>query len=172
MILWVKPSSFLVENQQSETPPITAFHGKAKAWGLTSKPIKRLKIETIDTFDEDEHFSQWSNWSPCRKPGERRIRRRKCFNLRKCVGALMEVGECPKDEAESLPADSRGLGAAQELPFSINEKEKTESGAPPGIVPVAQKPEPELKIVEDRNEAIWSPWPEVCQVNFVYFNFF
>lgn len=47
-------------------------------------------------FFQEEHFSQWSNWSPCRRPGERRIRRRKCYNLQKCVGALMEVKKCPK----------------------------------------------------------------------------
>ncbi|VDO23795.1 unnamed protein product [Haemonchus placei] len=41
------------------------------------------------------YFSDWSDWTPCTKAGERQIRRRKCLDLRRCLGALMQVRNCP-----------------------------------------------------------------------------
>lgn len=170
--LEVKPSSFLTESHVEGTSPVNVVHRKAKAQEVAQKPIKRLKIETLSGFDENDHFSHWSNWSPCKRPGERRIRRRKCYNLRKCVGALMEVGECPntmqetdseyQDEDELLPTDDKGP-IPPALPFSVNDKSKVESGAPPGILPTVKKPESENKTPENKERAIWSPWPGVCQ---------
>uniref|UniRef100_A0A915PC90 Apple domain-containing protein n=1 Tax=Setaria digitata TaxID=48799 RepID=A0A915PC90_9BILA len=90
--LEVMPSPFQDENQHGEGLDSVAVLEKAEA----QEPIKRLKIRTLNGFKDEGHFSEWSNWSPCRRPGERRIRRRKCYNLQKCVGALMEVNQCPK----------------------------------------------------------------------------
>uniref|UniRef100_A0A1I8EM70 Uncharacterized protein n=1 Tax=Wuchereria bancrofti TaxID=6293 RepID=A0A1I8EM70_WUCBA len=82
-----------VEKQHTErtNSVVVVFHERAK----TQKPMNRLKIITLSGFKDEDHFSQWNNWSPCRRPGERSIRRRKCYNLQKCVGALMEVKKCP-----------------------------------------------------------------------------
>ncbi|EFO17115.1 hypothetical protein LOAG_11388 [Loa loa] len=95
--LEVRPLPSQVENQHTErtNSVVVIVQERTKA----QKPVKRLKIITLSGF-KDDHFSQWSNWSPCRRAGERSIRRRKCYNLQKCVGALMEVKKCPKTVQE------------------------------------------------------------------------
>ncbi|ETN70668.1 PAN domain protein [Necator americanus] len=59
--------------------------------------IKRVleSAEKEETEQYPTYFSDWSDWTPCTKGGERQIRRRKCLDLRRCLGALMQVRNCP-----------------------------------------------------------------------------
>ncbi|PIO71697.1 hypothetical protein TELCIR_06397 [Teladorsagia circumcincta] len=67
--------------------------------------IKRVLENTPkeDAEDYPTYFSDWSDWTPCTKAGERQIRRRKCLDLRRCLGALMQVRNCPAVLPEPVP---------------------------------------------------------------------
>ncbi|KAE9414128.1 hypothetical protein Angca_002505 [Angiostrongylus cantonensis] len=59
----------------------------------TNTALEREENEQIQEFPT--YFSEWSDWTACTKAGERQIRRRKCLNLRRCLGALMQLRNCP-----------------------------------------------------------------------------
>uniref|UniRef100_A0AAF5PUW2 Apple domain-containing protein n=4 Tax=Wuchereria bancrofti TaxID=6293 RepID=A0AAF5PUW2_WUCBA len=165
-----------VEKQHTErtNSVVVVFHERAK----TQKPMNRLKIITLSGFKDEDHFSQWNNWSPCRRPGERSIRRRKCYNLQKCVGALMEVKKCPitiKEEVKlrEVVPDDRGLQTTINkeglltpvLPERLNIANKTDlrTGILHGISSQLQQSHSEKEFKEKTNEKVWSPWRGVCQ---------
>ncbi|VBB33797.1 unnamed protein product [Acanthocheilonema viteae] len=173
--LEVRPSPFQVENQHIEktNSVVVVVHEGSKI----QKPIKRLKIITLSGFEDEDHFSQWSNWSPCRRSGERKIRRRKCYNLQKCVGALMEVKKCPETvqgEPEFRAVmDSRGLRTAvnkkEELTWvpaeRLNFANKTDirTGGIRLDISSLQQSHSEKEPTEKTDEMIWSPWRGICQ---------
>ncbi|VDM97328.1 unnamed protein product [Thelazia callipaeda] len=193
--LEVRPSTFQIENHYGERENSGAtIQGKAKAFALPQKPIKRLKIETLNALEEEDHFSQWSQWSECKKAGERSIRRRKCYNLRKCVGGLMEVMKCPKilqdvepkyrggHETQTIygkePASASSLltqGAAGPplrpsltslgLPFVINDNTGNGADIADDILFNSEQSMSSNQYKKKTSEEIWSPWPGVCQVN-------
>ncbi|KAL3071005.1 hypothetical protein niasHS_016203 [Heterodera schachtii] len=85
-----------------------------------------------ERFEGSEgYFSLWGPWTPCTMPGERRVRRRKCLDLRRCKGSLMQVDYCPRD----IPAveDEPQLSAeVQQAPILTRHHQ-------PIQVPVAQR---------------------------------
>ncbi|KAI1732211.1 PAN domain-containing protein [Ditylenchus destructor] len=141
---------------------------------LQLKPIKADKtgLSKPET-QEDGYFSKWGEWTPCTTPGERRIRRRKCLDLRRCKGALMQVDYCPKDlpQADSLeetPTESSSgpIGPVRN-PLPINSAPASSSaGSPPSILPPVL-PQKELKPLPagapGNPEDVWSPWLGTCQ---------
>ncbi|VIO85824.1 PAN domain containing protein [Brugia malayi] len=145
---------------------------------FTSEENEEKHLEKNLPLEED-HFSQWNNWSPCRRPGERSIRRRKCYNLQKCVGALMEVKKCPiiiKEEVklkEAVP-DDHGLQTTinreglltSVLPERLNIANKTDlrTAILHGISSqLQQQSHSEKEFKEKTDEKVWSPWRGVCQ---------
>ncbi|KAM3727133.1 Uncharacterized protein ACO02O_03817 [Dirofilaria immitis] len=155
-----------VENQHIErtNSVIVVVHEAIKA----EKPVKRLNIITLDKFKNEDHFSEWSNWSPCRRLGERRIRRRKCYNLQKCVGALMEVKKCHKTiqkiEPEMKENDKKLFSSA--LPEKPNRENETDLGTDiPSHDTFSQswQSHSENESTEKTDDKIWSPWRGICQ---------
>ncbi|OZC10772.1 PAN domain protein [Onchocerca flexuosa] len=168
--LEVRPSPHQVENQETErmNSAIVIQEGiKAQ------KPIKRLNIITLNKFKDKNHFSEWSDWSPCRRLGEKRIRRRKCYNLQRCIGALMEVKKCPKTIRKVEPdfKDGDGLQKANDsIPLMSVPPEKSNSnkiglgtGISDDVSSQTQQPHSENESTEKTNEKIWSPWRGICQ---------
>ncbi|VDM92362.1 unnamed protein product [Litomosoides sigmodontis] len=165
--LEVRPSPLQVESQQIEK---------------TSSPAKRLKITTLNEFKDEDHFSQWSNWSPCRRSGEKRIRRRKCYNLQKCVGSLMEVKKCPNTiqgdpEIRAIPDDhgirttvgmERLLLSVPRERLNLTSKADVKTGIQVGIASQLQKSYSDKESMEKANKNIWSAWRGVCQVNIIF----
>ncbi|CAG9536973.1 unnamed protein product [Cercopithifilaria johnstoni] len=163
-----------VENQEIEKTNslVVVVHKRAEI----QKPIKRLKIITLNGFKDENHFSQWSNWSPCKRSGERRIRRRKCYNLQKCIGALMEVKKCPKIIQEP---EFRAVPDGHELRTTIDKKElltpvpserlnlanktNVRTGIRMSISSQLQQSHLEKEPTEKTNEKVWSPWRGICQ---------
>jgi len=117
-------------------------------------------------------FSDWGPWTVCTEPGERRIRRRKCLDLRRCKGALMQVDYCSKDIKKPLPqasAEEQQSGPAPppvRSPLPIGAPLATGAGAPPSILP-PKLPDKELKPLPEgapgKATDVWSPWLGVCQ---------
>ncbi|KAI1732214.1 PAN domain protein [Ditylenchus destructor] len=164
------------QQQMSETTPqveqpLRSFEPTKH---LQLKPIKADKtgLSKPET-QEDGYFSKWGEWTPCTTPGERRIRRRKCLDLRRCKGALMQVDYCPKDspQADSLeetPTESSSgpIGPVRN-PLPINSAPASSSaGSPPSILPPVL-PQKELKPLPagapGNPEDVWSPWLGTCQ---------
>ncbi|GMT06306.1 hypothetical protein PENTCL1PPCAC_28480, partial [Pristionchus entomophagus] len=126
-------------------------------------------IESVD--DETDlsdpyttFFSEWSDWTPCKTSGERRIRRRKCLDLRRCLGALMQVENCP-----ALTTKTPELVTEDELKSVRSIVAAPLEGDPlAGIDTVTSSPEPEVEIAQvgasDVGDGyIWSPWLGTCQ---------
>ncbi|KAH7711190.1 protein C52B11.1 [Aphelenchoides avenae] len=117
---------------------------------------------------EDGSFSKWGNWTECTQPGERRIRRRKCLDLRRCRGALMQVGYCPRDigttQAPETESTDGPVGPVRS-PLPVAREGGSSAGSPPSILP-QQLPQKELKPLPAGAPAfdeIWTPWTGVCQ---------
>jgi hypothetical protein len=119
--------------------------------------------------EEDSYFSKWSDWTECTQPGQRKIRRRKCLDLRRCKGALMQVDWCPKvlpkvvEDSETDKTEDGPIGPTRNpLPVAADSSE----GSPPGILP-PQLPNKVLKPLPEgapgHPEDVWSPWLGVCQ---------
>ncbi|VDM41131.1 unnamed protein product [Toxocara canis] len=180
-IVQVDPATILAEQQRGELDmnEIT-FERKAKARGVKSS--KKLNIKTIANTDEllasllqeaSGYFSLWSEWTPCLSSGERKVRRRKCLDLRKCVGALMEVDKCPEDvsmEHDSL-SQVRAIVSAgpmgPEMSIPIRNSHAAKQALPPSIMPshlpAKKKTFPHSTAIHNVFEDIWSPWLGVCQ---------
>ncbi|TMS36540.1 hypothetical protein L596_003682 [Steinernema carpocapsae] len=135
--------------------------------------------EPVATTEEprkeaDIYFSDWSEWTECVNPGERKIRRRMCLNMKKCVGSLMEIGWCPEDLPVQVKSsegsdekESGGPVGPVRTPLPVADSKNTaEAGSPPSILP-PQMPKRELKpLPKDAPGTandIWSPWLGVCQ---------
>lgn len=76
---------------------------------LAGTPLASSPAPLLNVADPERlYFSSWTAWTPCRMSGERRIRRRKCLDLKKCRGTLMQFENCPVQLAlvETTPADS------------------------------------------------------------------
>ncbi|KAK6008998.1 PAN domain protein [Ostertagia ostertagi] len=117
--------------------------------------IKRVLENTPKEDGEDypTYFSDWSDWTPCTKAGERQIRRRKCLDLRRCLGALMQVRNCPAvlpEPVQSGPIES--VRSVIDVP-RIPEYDDTD----PGQVDLRQPSGSQVA------ENVWSPWLGVCQ---------
>ncbi|KAI6225328.1 hypothetical protein M3Y99_01354400 [Aphelenchoides fujianensis] len=125
--------------------------------------------------EENRFFSAWGSWTPCSNVGERRVRRRKCLDLKKCRGSLMQLDYCPaelvllntNDEQAEEDAFSRGPVGPIRQPLPIAEDGgNPASGSPPAILPpqLPQKPRETLpEGAPGRAEDVWSPWLGVCQ---------
>lgn len=138
--------------------------------------LKAAGPPSID-LEENRYFSTWSSWTSCSNVGERRIRRRKCLDYKKCHGRLTEIDYCPpelivqEESIEEQPdndAFARGpVGPVrQPLPVAKNQGNE-EAGSPPSILP-PQLPKQKTEVLPDgapgSPEDIWSPWLGVCQV--------
>ncbi|KAI6187682.1 hypothetical protein M3Y98_00270800 [Aphelenchoides besseyi] len=126
--------------------------------------------------EEGRFFSTWENWTPCSNIGERRVRRRKCLDTKKCRGSLMQLDYCPpelvlrnanEEQAEEDAFSHGPIGPVrQPLPVSVDASNEA-NGAPPAILP-PQLPQKTREPLPDgapagRPEDVWSPWLGVCQ---------
>ncbi|VDM74711.1 unnamed protein product [Strongylus vulgaris] len=120
---------------------------------LSIKPVfESAEKEKEDVEEYPTYFSEWSDWTPCTKGGERQIRRRKCLDLRRCLGALMQVRNCPAvlpEPAQSGPVES--VRSVIEVP-RIPEYDDADGN-----------PEVRPSTVVQQAESVWSPWLGVCQ---------
>ncbi|KAL6722761.1 hypothetical protein Aduo_017852 [Ancylostoma duodenale] len=118
--------------------------------------IKRV-LESAEKEDSEEYptyFSEWSDWTPCTKGGERQIRRRKCLDLRRCLGALMQVRNCPAvlpEAVQSGPIESvRSVIEVPRIPeYDDADGNQFDARSSP--------------VVQQSSETVWSPWLGVCQ---------
>ncbi|KAL3111565.1 hypothetical protein niasHT_012538 [Heterodera trifolii] len=144
-----RPRPFSTEILPSETVSYTvpAFGSASSVSTLSPPPqptttvtaaTQQHEIVALDDGSPEErfegsegYFSLWGPWTPCTMPGERRVRRRKCLDLRRCKGSLMQVDYCPRD----IPAveDEPQLSAeVQQAPILTRHHQ-------PIQVPVAQR---------------------------------
>lgn len=117
----------------------------------TNTALEREENEQIQEFPT--YFSEWSDWTACTKAGERQIRRRKCLNLRRCLGALMQLRNCPAvlpDPVQSGPMKS--VRSVIDVP-RIPDYDDTDGDQ------FAVRPTPSTV----QPEAVWSSWQGVCQ---------
>uniref|UniRef100_A0A7E4ZUZ3 Apple domain-containing protein n=1 Tax=Panagrellus redivivus TaxID=6233 RepID=A0A7E4ZUZ3_PANRE len=157
----------VVQQKPEEPEEKSSLKAKPVKEGVTKQLAIQKLVVPAEVREEDNYFSEWAEWTPCTQPGERKIRRRKCLDLKKCKGALMQVDWCPRnlpvtsteapDSAETGP-----VGPVREpLPVA-----KTDEGSPPGILP-EQLPRKKLKPLPagapGSADDIWSPWLGVCQ---------
>ncbi|KAF8354836.1 hypothetical protein PRIPAC_96459, partial [Pristionchus pacificus] len=125
--------------------------------------IESVDDETNLTDPYTTFFSEWSDWTPCKTSGERRIRRRKCLDLRRCLGALMQVENCP-----ALTTKAPELVAEEMKSVRSIVAAPLEGDPLAGIDTVTSPPEPEVEIAQvgssDVGDGyIWSPWLGTCQ---------
>ncbi|CAK5078389.1 unnamed protein product [Meloidogyne enterolobii] len=77
-----------------------------------SEPLAEHSAE--ERFEGSEgYFSLWGPWTPCNIPGERRIRRRKCLDLRKCRGSLTQVDYCPTNIDEEQKINEKQINGRE-----------------------------------------------------------
>ncbi|VDN59329.1 unnamed protein product [Dracunculus medinensis] len=107
------------------------------------------RIITTKKYEKHEYFSQWSEWPPCKKIGEKRVRYRKCYDLRLCLGALMEINPVERNKLNITPFTplpfegilEETIGATQKT--MVNRNNTTES--------------------PNNHNQIWSSWAGECQ---------
>ncbi|GMT36021.1 hypothetical protein PFISCL1PPCAC_27318, partial [Pristionchus fissidentatus] len=126
--------------------------------------IESVDDETQQLQPYTTFFSEWSDWTPCKTSGERRIRRRKCLDLRRCLGALMQVENCPAVTTKSpelVREERKSVHSIVAAPL--------EGDPLAGMDTVTSPPEPEVEIAavgatSDVGDGyIWSPWLGTCQ---------
>ena len=122
-------SSNLAEHQQQIVVPEQSAEEQFEGVG------KRMGIPTIPSQTEG-FFSRWGPWTPCHVPGERRVRRRKCLDLRRCKGALMQVDYCPRDIPPPVDEASaeNGPEAQQSQAASVIGQQQSAAEVPPAAV--------------------------------------
>uniref|UniRef100_A0A158R0D4 PAN domain protein n=1 Tax=Nippostrongylus brasiliensis TaxID=27835 RepID=A0A158R0D4_NIPBR len=104
--------------------------------------------------DYPTYFSEWSDWTPCTRAGERQIRRRKCLDLRRCLGALMQVRNCPAVIPEPVPSGPiESVRSVMDVP-RIPEYDDSNDGRVEPITSQSATPSA---------GSVWSPWLGVCQ---------
>ncbi|UMM38869.1 hypothetical protein L5515_016162 [Caenorhabditis briggsae] len=104
---------------------------------------------------EETYFSEWSDWTPCTKSNERQVRRRRCLNLRKCLGALMQVQNCPEVIPTTTPQNN-------EMIRSIVSADGDEYDEPIAVDNISVDPVPS-RTLPVLNEQLWGPWQGTCQ---------
>ncbi|MFH4975590.1 hypothetical protein AB6A40_002299 [Gnathostoma spinigerum] len=175
-----KPNEEKIESQRFDgLPKETSTKGDQpnSSANLNSLDNKLGSITEEDNqLPLDGYFSQWSEWTPCLRPGERKIRRRRCLDLRRCIGGLMEVGACPNEIKQKFDVQqqrktfvaSGPMRPETPIPVSFGGADSSVSGAPPGILP-HKVPVNERKTLPagapgtDGEEQIWSSWLGICQ---------
>ncbi|CAI5456785.1 unnamed protein product [Caenorhabditis angaria] len=122
----------------------------------SEKTEKKLNIQKVEEAQEEveekeeNYFSEWSDWTPCTKSQERQIRRRRCLNLRKCLGALMQVQNCPSIiPTTSTPSNIESIRSV----VNVNGEDYDDTS-----IPIVSEPIPQLL-----NEQVWGPWQGTCQ---------
>uniref|UniRef100_A0A0M3HRP4 Myb-like domain-containing protein n=1 Tax=Ascaris lumbricoides TaxID=6252 RepID=A0A0M3HRP4_ASCLU len=173
-IVQVDPAALPAEQRREEVGANeVTLKRKAKARGVAQKSSRKLKIKSLAQADEENgYFSQWSEWTPCLSSGERKVRRRKCLDLRKCVGALMEVDKCPENISKQRENRSQvktivSAGpVGPEMSSSSRARHEIDSGLPPSIMPShlpAKKSGSRSTAIHNASDDIWSPWLGICQ---------
>uniref|UniRef100_A0A1I8B5R6 Apple domain-containing protein n=1 Tax=Meloidogyne hapla TaxID=6305 RepID=A0A1I8B5R6_MELHA len=120
-----------------------------------SEPLNEHSAE--ERFEGSEgYFSLWGPWTPCNIPGERRIRRRKCLDLRKCRGSLTQVDYCQTNKEIDEEQQNNEKQNNDLLPPSLpstninenfnNKNNDGEEPKPPGITP---PPSHEIVLMEN-----------------------
>lgn len=134
--------------------------------------VKKSKIEFPETEDsleitddsskavepqepEETYFSEWSDWTPCTKSNERQVRRRRCLNLRKCLGALMQVQNCPEIIPTTTPQNN-------EMIRSVVSVEGDEYDEPIAVDNISVDSVPS-RLLPVLNEQVWGQWQGTCQ---------
>ncbi|KAK5982990.1 Apple domain-containing protein [Trichostrongylus colubriformis] len=139
--------SFVEEDGEPDEGQMSPVEGKKHL------SIKRVLENKEAGEDYPTYFSDWSDWTPCTKAGERQIRRRKCLDLRRCLGALMQVRNCPAvlpEPVQSGPIES--VRSVIDVP-RIPEYDDAEAG----------QTDPRQPVGSQVAENVWSPWLGVCQ---------
>ena len=169
------PTNVEDEKKEKEVQPANLLkQNPFKAASTKHLQIQKLvnaspeQPEESPITEEDSYFSKWSDWTECTQPGQRKIRRRKCLDLRRCKGALMQVDWCPKvlpsaEDSENLENEDGPIGPTRNpLPVAAD----SSKGSPPGILP-PQLPQKVLKPLPEgapgHPDDVWSPWLGVCQ---------
>ncbi|CAJ0945101.1 unnamed protein product, partial [Mesorhabditis belari] len=106
--------------------------------------------------DPSSLFSEWSDWTPCTKSGERRVRRRKCLDLRRCLGALMQVENCPAVTTPVMSPEDYDQPPLESVRSIVAEPSDRDDFQDQGAQPVPLPP-------ADDQPSVWSPWLGVCQ---------
>ncbi|PAV71664.1 hypothetical protein WR25_26575 [Diploscapter pachys] len=133
----------------------------------------QLKIEKNHPIEDGENlFSEWSDWTPCNYSGERQIRRRRCLDLRRCLGALMQTRLCPaissqprekiEEENDSSMESVRSIVDTDGQPLSVKARKEQQQIQ----VPVQWQTEPavSLRVTPPSSlSSLWTPWQEKCQ---------
>ncbi|KAF7630853.1 hypothetical protein Mgra_00008868 [Meloidogyne graminicola] len=154
--------------------------------------IPKLELEEPLNNDQsvEEHFegsegyfSLWGPWTPCTIPGERKIRRRKCLDLRKCRGSLTQVDYCSinnikNNNEEEIDEEEEKINNKQNNDLFTTKNDliiEREEPKPPGITPppsheieqnLNNKQQKQFGILtskNENNEEIWSKWNGTCQ---------
>ncbi|CAJ0583204.1 unnamed protein product, partial [Mesorhabditis spiculigera] len=137
------------EEAEEEEEPVNV-RASAQAGEFLPKP-------TETTVNPALLFSEWSDWTPCTKSGERRVRRRKCLDLRRCLGALMQVENCPAVTTVAPVPDDYDQPPLESVRSIVPEPKDSDYFADQGARPVPLPPAPVEK------SGVWSNWLGVCQ---------
>ncbi|CAI2355563.1 unnamed protein product [Caenorhabditis sp. 36 PRJEB53466] len=153
---FTKPVKTLIQKKIKKNP--RNFGSKTYEILKQQETGKQLKTENLMTDNEaieETYFSEWSDWTPCTKSQERQVRRRRCLNLRKCLGALMQVQNCPVILQTSTPENRESVRSM----VSIDGEDYDEPIAVDNI-PVESVPSRLLPVL---NEQVWGLWQGSCQ---------
>uniref|UniRef100_A0A915D7H9 ShKT domain-containing protein n=1 Tax=Ditylenchus dipsaci TaxID=166011 RepID=A0A915D7H9_9BILA len=112
----LQEKSHLEEDTEEVSPPSFKIDSApANASAVAEEEANKVDKKHFGGSDpqEDGYFGKWAAWTVCREAGERRIRRRKCLDLRRCKGALMQVTiaqrfASARKELKPLPAGAPG----------------------------------------------------------------
>lgn len=104
---------------------------------------------------EETYFSDWSDWTPCTKSNERQVRRRRCLNLRKCLGALMQVQNCPEIIPTTTPQNN-------EMIRSVVSVDGDEYDEPIAVDNISVDAAPS-RLLPAISEQVWGQWQGTCQ---------
>ncbi|CAD5214155.1 unnamed protein product [Bursaphelenchus okinawaensis] len=178
----------LFTNQESEAKPAKIgapdSTKKLKINALHTEPFRSVAPSPLNApappplNDETLYFTAWSTWTPCKMSGEKRVRRRKCLDLKKCRGSLTQIENCPAElikEVEDIsPLDITADDAFQNgptpptrqlLPVGVA-RVGGQEGAPPAILPPKLSNERTESLPDGapgRPDDVWSAWLGVCQ---------
>ncbi|EGT54891.1 hypothetical protein CAEBREN_18872 [Caenorhabditis brenneri] len=121
---------------------------------ITSDESTKSAEETQEL--EETYFSDWSDWTPCTKSNERQVRRRRCLNLRKCLGALMQVQNCPEIIPTTTPQNN-------EMVRSVVSVDGDEYDEPIAVDNISVDSAPSKQLLPVLNEQVWGLWQGTCQ---------
>uniref|UniRef100_A0A0K0ENZ3 Apple domain-containing protein n=1 Tax=Strongyloides stercoralis TaxID=6248 RepID=A0A0K0ENZ3_STRER len=144
---------------------------------INEKNIKKITFFPIPPQNKkNNYFSEWEVWQDCINVGEKLIRKRKCINLKKCIGPLTQMKVCkpediknykpPKEVVDEMPGPIGPMRTI--IPISLYSSRELINGvgSPPSIYPNAL-PVGQRDILPDgapsHPDIIWSPWSNNCQ---------